>query len=124
MNGGELINRLKLLDREGDLADDIDISGAILRLKLPDHSMEVLSIAKDSGLLPDHHEMCHTFELSIRAEVMGHKNADGSAGHDEDSPSKLMRVRWEGHETSHRKFDPRTRIYASLEFDRSMKNHF
>jgi hypothetical protein len=33
--GGQYVQRLKLLDKEGDLADDIDIKGAILRLKLP-----------------------------------------------------------------------------------------
>lgn len=34
-NGGQLIERLRLLDKEGDLSDDSNISGAILRLKLP-----------------------------------------------------------------------------------------
>lgn len=123
MEGGELVHRLKLLDREGDLADDIDISGAILRLKLPDHAFDALRFAKESGLVPEGSELCHNFELSIRAEVKGHMG--GEAGHEAESgPSRLMRVRWEGHETNHDLFDPRTRLYASLEFDRSMKSHF
>lgn len=69
MEGGELVQRLKLLDREGDLADDIDLSGAILRLKLPDHAFEAFKFAKESGLIPEGSEMCHNFELSIRAEL-------------------------------------------------------
>lgn len=79
MDGGELINRLKLLDREGDLADDIDISGAILRLKLPDHALDALKFAKDSGMVPEGHEMCHNFELSIRAEMLGQKGGANGA---------------------------------------------
>lgn len=39
MDGGQLVERLKLLEREGDLADDIDLSGALLRLKLHDHAL-------------------------------------------------------------------------------------
>jgi len=35
VENGDLVQRLKLLDREGELADDIDLSGAILRLKIP-----------------------------------------------------------------------------------------
>jgi len=35
MWGKQLVERLKILDKESDLADDINISGAILRLKLP-----------------------------------------------------------------------------------------
>jgi len=37
--GGQLIERLKLLDREGDLADDVDLTGAILRVSLPQESV-------------------------------------------------------------------------------------
>lgn len=33
--GTKHIERLKLLDKESELADDLDISGAILRLRLP-----------------------------------------------------------------------------------------
>lgn len=78
MDGGELVHRLKLLDREGDLADDIDLSGAILRLKLPYNAFDALKFAKESGYVPEGTEMCHNFELSIRAEMKGHMSSSGS----------------------------------------------
>jgi hypothetical protein len=68
MEGSELVQRLKLLDKESDLADDIDISGAILRLRLPPTAMSAIKFAKESGMLHEDTELCHTFELSIRAE--------------------------------------------------------
>lgn len=77
MEGGEVIHRLKLLDREGDLADDIDLSGAILRMTVPDHAISALKFAKDSGFVPEGVELCHTFDLSIRAEMQGHKRGAG-----------------------------------------------
>lgn len=110
-----------MLDKESDLADDIDISGAILRLRLPPNALSAIKFAKDSGMLPEETELCHTFELSIRAEKRSGQN---EAGQDMGGPARLMRVRWEGHETNHNLFDPRVRVYASLEFDRSMKQAF
>jgi hypothetical protein len=121
MEGGQLVERLKLLEREGDLADDIDLSGAILRLKLHDHALQALKFAKESGLVPAGAELCHTFELSIRAE---RRDGQNEAGEDMTGHSRLMRVRWEGRETSDNLFDPRARLYATLEFDRSMKSAF
>lgn len=121
MDGGQLVERLKLLEREGDLADDIDLSGAILRLKLHDHALQALRFARESGLVPEGAELCHTFELSIRAE---RRDGQNEAGQDVVGHSRLMRVRWEGRETSDNLFDPRARLYATLEFDRSMKSAF
>jgi len=121
MEGGQLVERLKLLEREGDLADDVNLSGAILRLRLPDHALQALKFAKDSGMVPEKAELCHTFELSIRAE---RRDGQNEAGQDMVGQSRLMRVRWEGRETSHNLFDPRARLYATLEFDRSMKAAF
>mmetsp|Transcript_21053 Transcript_21053/g.32596 ORF Transcript_21053/g.32596 Transcript_21053/m.32596 type:complete len:98 (+) Transcript_21053:568-861(+) len=62
---GELVQRLKLLEREGDMADDINLSGAILRLKLPGSVTSLPSILK-SALHGD--EVCNNFRLSVRAE--------------------------------------------------------
>jgi len=42
----------------------------------------------------------------------------------EQSPPRLMRVRWEGRKTSQGLFDPRSKLVASLEFDRSMSGAF
>jgi hypothetical protein len=39
-------------------------------------------------------------------------------------PSHLMRVRWEGEKIEGGFFDPRARIVAYLEFDRSMKDSY
>ena len=66
-------------------------------------------------------ELCHTFELSIRAE---RRDGQNEAGQEMVGHSRLMRVRWEGRETSDNLFDPRARLYATLEFDRSMKSAF
>jgi len=121
MQGGQLVQRLKLLEREGDLAEDADLSGAILRLRLPEHALHALKFAKESGLLAAGEELCHTFELSIRAE---RRDGENEAGQDLGGHSRLMRVRWEGRETSDNLFDPRARLYAALEFDRSMKSAF
>ena len=69
-----------MLEREGDLADDIDLSGAILRLNVPEHAINALKFSKDSGFVPEGTELCHTFELSIRAEMIGMSAAGGSLG--------------------------------------------
>ena len=121
MEGGQRVERLKLLEQEGELADDVDLSGAVLRLKLPGSALEALKVAEESGLIPEGAELCHTFELSIRAEK---RDGANEAGQSMDGHSRLMRVRWEGREISDRLFDPRTRLYAVLEFDRSMKAAF
>jgi len=49
--GGHLIERLKLLDREGDLADDVALTGAVLRVSLPSEAVELLSVLKARGYL-------------------------------------------------------------------------
>ena len=46
-------------------------------------------------------------ELSIRAEK---RNGEDEAGQEQGGPSRLMRVRWEGRETSDKLFDPATDI--------------
>jgi len=58
MEGGQLVERLKLLEREADLADDINLTGAILRLKLPAQALEALNFAQDSGFIPEGAEVC------------------------------------------------------------------
>lgn len=72
-------------------------------------------------MVPEGTELCHTFELSIRAE---RRDGQNEAGQDMGGHSRLMRVRWEGRQTSDNLFDPRGRLYATLEFDRSMKTAF
>ena len=57
----------------------------------------------------------------MRAELRGGDNEDGSAI---VGPSRLVRVRWEGEEVDDGHFDPAARLYATLEFDRSMKAAF
>jgi hypothetical protein len=77
MEGGQLVERLKLLEREGDLADDVNLSGAILRLRLDDHALQAFRIARESGFVPSGTELCHTFELSIRVERRDGQNEAG-----------------------------------------------
>jgi hypothetical protein len=120
-HGGRFIQRLKLLDREGDLADDVVLAGAVLRLRLPPSSLKLLETLKKGGHVAAGAELCHNFQLSVRAELRGGENEDGSAI---VGPSRLVRVRWEGEEVDDGHFDPAARLYATLEFDRSMKAAF
>jgi len=114
-NGGKFVHRLKLLDREGDLADDINLSGAILRLKLPASSIKLQDRLKETGHLESSQEICHNFRLSVRAEKTG-----GEDKHQAERPTRLVRVRWEGQQVEEGYYDSRSRLFASLEFDRSM----
>ena len=66
--GTHHIERLKLLDKESELADDLDISGAILRIKLPYQGVEALALAKRFGTSKENEELCHNFKLSVRIE--------------------------------------------------------
>jgi len=120
-HGGRFIQRLKLLDREGDLADDVDLSGAILRLKLPPSSLKLADSLKAGGHVAAGSEVCHNLELSVRAELRTGENEDGSAV---IGPSRLVRVRWEGRQVDSGRYDPAARLIATLEFDRSMKGAF
>ena len=124
--GGQFIQRLKLLDQEGDLADDINLSGAVLRLKIPASSVLLHDLLKASGHVERNQEICHTFTLSVRAEKRDEGESEvaalGIPGLGE--PSHLMRVRWEGERIEGGFYDPRARIVAYLEFDRSMKDSY
>jgi hypothetical protein len=113
--------RLKLLDREGDLAEDIDLEGAILRLRFPPSSVHLFDTLKEAGYLSSGTEICHSFALSIRAEL---RSGENESGLDPLGPSRLIRVRWEGNEVGDALYDYSARIYAALEFDRSMKGAF
>jgi len=113
----QYVERLKLLDHEGDLAGDPDLSLAVLRLRLPASALELLQTLKDGGHLAAGHEICHNFQLSVRAEKRGGGHA---AGAELTGPSRLVRVRWDGEQVDTGVYDPRSRLTASLEFDRSM----
>lgn len=115
--------RLKLLDREEDLAEDVNVDHAVLRIRYPPSAIHLIDELVDRGLLRDR-EACHTFELSIRAELRSGVN---EAGESPFGPSRLLRVRWQGDEVagagkeaSETRFDPAKRLTAVLEFDRSM----
>lgn len=118
--GSRYTQRLKLLDREGDLADDPNLTGAVLRVRFPPSSIHLLETLSSGGHL-EGREACHTFQLSIRAELRGGENENGG---EIGGPSRLMRVRWEGQEVADGVYDPASRVYAALEFDRSMKAAF
>jgi len=125
--GGPFIQRLKLLEQEGDLADDINLSGAVLRIKLPASSVLLHDLLKASGHVEKNQEICHSFTLSVRAEKRDEAGSEvaaalGIPGLGE--PSHLMRVRWEGEKLDGGFYDPRSRIVAYLEFDRSMKDSY
>jgi len=119
-HGGRFTQRLKLLDREGELAEDVDVDGAILRLRFPASSIHLFDIMRQEGHLGDV-EICHSFSLSIRAEL---RNGENESGLDMFGPSRLVRVRWDGTEVGNGLYDYSSRVYASLEFDRSMKGAF
>lgn len=119
--------RLKLLDREEDLAEDVNVDHAVLRIRYPPSSIHLVDELVDQGLLHDQ-EACHTFELSIRAELRSGVN---EAGESAVGPSRLLRVRWQGDEVAavgsegaQSRFDPAGRVTAVLEFDRSMAEAF
>lgn len=116
-HGGRFTQRLKLLDREEELAEDVDVDTAVLRLRFPPSSVHIFDVLKENGHLGNA-EICHSFSLSIRAEL---RSGENESGLDIMGPSRLVRVRWEGTEVGNGLFDPASRIYASLEFDRSMK---
>jgi len=119
-HGGRFTQRLKLLDHEGELAEDVNIDGAILRLRFPAASVHLFDVLRDEGHIGKR-EVCHGFSLSIRAEL---RSGENESGLDIMGQSRLIRVRWEGDEVDNGLFDPASRIYASLEFDRSMKAAF
>lgn len=119
-----LVERLKLLEREGDLADDVELSGAVLRISLPSEAIELLAQLKERGHLDrGKSEVCHNFQLSVRAELRGNRS-DESPALNKYEPPRLMRVRWEGMRVSEGVYDPRTRLIAALEFDRSLSGHY
>ena len=101
--GGQYVQRLKLLDQEGDIADDMNISGAVLRLRLPASALQLFETLKDRGHLANVKEICHNFELSIRAEKM---NGENEAGEDPMGKTRLVRVRWDGERFDDGIFDP------------------
>jgi hypothetical protein len=117
---GRFVQRLKRLDRAGDLAEDVDVKGAVLRLRFPPSSIHLVDDLIDQGHLGTR-ELCHTFQLSIRAES---RPGENEGGEDPMGPSRLLRVRWVGDEASAGLFDHSKRVTAVLEFDRSMKAAF
>lgn len=60
--------RLKLLDQEDQLAEDVDLDGAILRLRYPPSSIHLVDELIDNGHLGEK-SLCHSFDLSVRAEL-------------------------------------------------------
>jgi len=110
---------LKLLDLEGDLGD-IDLAGAIVRLRLPASAVHLANELIETVHGTNYNEICHNFKLSVRAEVRDDKVND--AGEEIFGPIRLMRVRWEGEEVDAGIYDPNSRLTATLEFDRNMKN--
>lgn len=120
-HGSRFTQRLKLLDREGELAEDVNVEGVILRLRFPPSSIHLFDVLRDEGHLGDR-EICHTFSLSVRAEL---RSGENESGLDMLGPSRLVRVTWEGDEVGEDGlYDHAGRVYASLEFDRSMKGAF
>jgi hypothetical protein len=98
-----------------------------LRIRYPPSAIHLIDELVDQGLLHDQ-EVCHTFQLSIRAELRGGVN---EAGESAAGPSRLLRVRWQGDEVAgagvdaaKSRFDPARRVTAVLEFDRSMVEAF
>lgn len=112
--------RLKLEDEEDQLAEDVDLQSAILRLRFPPSSIHLVDELIDHGHLGDR-PLCHSFSMSIRAELRSGVNENGE---DPTGPSRLLRVRWEGTEATAGLFDYSQRVTAVLEFDRSMKEAF
>lgn len=84
--------RLKLLDQEDQLAEDVDLEGAVLRLRYPPSSIHLIDQLIDQGHLADR-PACLTFDLSIRAE---RRDGTNEGGEELQGPSRLLRVRWEG----------------------------
>jgi len=75
-------------------------------------------VLKAGGHAQEEKEICHNFMLSVRAERRDNAQPAlpglGETG-------RLMRVRWEGERILGGTYDPRSKLIASLEFDRSMK---
>ena len=112
--------RLKLEDEEDQLAEEVNLTSAILRLRYPPSSIHLVDELIDHGHLGDR-PLCHSFSMSIRAEQRSGVNENGE---DPTGPSRLLRVRWEGTEATDGLFDYSQRVTAVLEFDRSMKEAF
>lgn len=103
------------------MADDEDLAGAVLRLRLPASALHLFETLKERGHLKTVKEICHNFELSIRAEK---RDGENEAGEDPMGKTRLMRVRWDGEKLNDGTFLPGSRIIATLEFDRSMVGAF
>ena len=86
---------------------------------MPATALELLHTLKQDGLI-GRDEICHNFQLWIRAELID--SAKGAQAH--PGEARLVRVRWEGYEVDEGIFDPRHRLTAALVFDRSMKGAY
>ena len=117
-NGKHYVQRLKLVEKEGDLSHNSEtkFDRAVLRLKMPATALELVHTLNHEGLFGKG-EICHNFQLWIRAEKL---DGEGPT-HTHGGEAKLVRVRWEGYEVDPGLFDPRHKLTAALEFDRSMK---
>jgi hypothetical protein len=111
---GQMVQRLKLHEKTKDLPDDL--KEVTLRLKFPPNSLEAMKMIEDTNRLKEGEDLCHTFDLSIRAFRLD-KSAPNPLGGDQ---RRLVRVRWEGTELSNEVFDSRQHVIAVLEFDGDM----
>lgn len=64
---GNYLQRMKLLEREGDLAD-VKIESGLLRLKYPAEALYVIDALAHNNFIPEGQEVCHNFHLSVNAE--------------------------------------------------------
>jgi hypothetical protein len=81
-----------------------------------------MKMIEDSGRLKDGEDLCHTFDLSIRAFRLDNRAPSpiGGAGGKGETMRRLVRVRWEGTRLSDEIYDSREHVIANLEFDGDM----
>ena len=115
-----MVQRLKLNSNASEVAEEL--KHATLRLKFPPQSLEAMKMIEDSGRLKEGEDLCHTFDLSIRAFRLDNRPASPMMGglQPGEHMRRLVRVRWEGTQLSDEIYDSREHIYASLEFDGEM----
>ena len=114
-----MVQRLKL---HANASGVEELKHATLRLKFPPQALEAMKMIEDSGRLKDGEDLCHTFDLSIRAFRLDNRPANPYMGGGDkgESMRRLVRVRWEGTQLSDEVYDSREHVIAELEFDGDM----
>lgn len=91
---GQMVQRLKLNSNASEVEE---LKHATLRLKFPPQSLEAMKMIEDSGRLKEGEDLCHTFDLSVRAFRTDNRPASPMMGGAQgDHMARLVRVRWEG----------------------------